>query len=390
MKVLLLSAYAARSHVHWQQALQSMLPDYQFSVLSLPPRHFSWRVRGNPLYWSRAEREVLEAEYDLLVVTSMVDVATLRGLVPALAALPLVVYFHENQFAYPQSHAKESQLEAQMVSVYAALAADAIWFNSAFNRDSFLDGCEALLGRLPDRVPPGIVDEFRRKSSVIPVPYDLVGSSTGEAGGGWPVKPGELEERYPTPGSPVVNSPLRLVWVGRLEYDKNPRGLLRVIEGLESQGIDFECAVVGQRFRKMPDAFVELESRFSHRLVHLGFIESHDEYLSVLGAADLVLSTAWHEFQGLAVLQAVACGAVPVLPARQAYAELFPAPYRYESIPDDDKAEAESAVARIVALAAERRAGRLRAPDVRAYSAAALSIRYREGFEAVLSMTARR
>ncbi len=88
MRVLLLSAYAAGSHVHWRERLTAMLPDWQLTVLELPPRHFNWRIRGNPLYWSMAERETLEAGYDLVLATSMVDLATLRGLVPALAPVP--------------------------------------------------------------------------------------------------------------------------------------------------------------------------------------------------------------------------------------------------------------------------------------------------------------
>ena len=170
MRILLLSAYAARSHVHWQESLLEMFPRWQWRVLSLPPRHFSWRIRGNPLYWSMAEREVLQGEYDLLLATSMVDLATLRGLVPALAALPTVLYFHENQFAYPPGRRRHGLLEAQMVSLYGALAADAVVFNSAYNRDTFLDGCAALLERLPDYTPAGCVALLRQKSRVLPVP----------------------------------------------------------------------------------------------------------------------------------------------------------------------------------------------------------------------------
>ena len=38
MRVLLLSAYAAQSHVHWQRSLQAMFPHWQWQVLNLPPR----------------------------------------------------------------------------------------------------------------------------------------------------------------------------------------------------------------------------------------------------------------------------------------------------------------------------------------------------------------
>ena len=134
MKALLLSAYAAASHQHWAQTLQHMCPQWSWMLLELPPRHFSWRVRGNPLYWSQAERPLLEQGHDLLVATSMVDLATLRGLVPALARTPSLLYFHENQFAYPAGRSRHAPLEAQMVSLYSALAADQLAFNSAWNR----------------------------------------------------------------------------------------------------------------------------------------------------------------------------------------------------------------------------------------------------------------
>ena len=92
MRVLLLSAYAAQSHRYWRQGLTRMFPDWQWTVLELPPRHFSWRVRGNPLHWSLAERERLTEPQDLLIATSMVDLATLRGLVPALSRIPSLLY----------------------------------------------------------------------------------------------------------------------------------------------------------------------------------------------------------------------------------------------------------------------------------------------------------
>ena len=82
------------------------------------------------------------------------------------------MYFHENQFEYPQDQQKHSLLEAQMTSIYSALAADRILFNSSYNRDSFLAGCSALLSKLPDRVPPGVALMLQERSTVLPVPFD--------------------------------------------------------------------------------------------------------------------------------------------------------------------------------------------------------------------------
>lgn len=338
-RALLLSAYAARSHSHWAQALQRMLPEWQWTVLELPPRHFSWRVRGNPLYWSETQRELLESGHELLVATSMVDLATLRGLVPALASLPSLLYFHENQFAYPRSPRQHSLVEAQMVSLYSALAADRLAFNSAWNRDSFLQGCDQLLRKLPDCVPSGVVDKLAARSRQLPVPIDPP-DSPGAAR--WPGRQGVYPAR-----------PLRLVWVGRLEYDKGLEGLLAVMEHLVATGLAVELAVVGQVFRDTPAALATLRQHHGPRIVHCGDIPQRADYLALLRGADIVLSTALHEFQGLAVLEAVARGCLPVVPDRLAYPEHYPARFRYPDLPGETDREAASAAALVSDIAAQ-------------------------------------
>ena len=88
MRILLLSAYDAHSHRRWRQGLVAAFPEWQWTVLTLPPRYFSWRVRGNSLSWAFSERETLEQPYDVLIATSMTDLSALKGLVPALASVP--------------------------------------------------------------------------------------------------------------------------------------------------------------------------------------------------------------------------------------------------------------------------------------------------------------
>ena len=140
MKILLLSAYDALSHRYWRKALVEQFPAFEWTVLTLPARYFRYRVRSNPLTWIAEQKEILHADYDLLIATSMVDVATLRGLLPSLAATPLWLYCHENQFAYPVGSEKNNpaahDLEAKIVFLYACLAAEHISFNSCWNRDS--------------------------------------------------------------------------------------------------------------------------------------------------------------------------------------------------------------------------------------------------------------
>lgn len=374
MKVLLLSAYAAQSHVYWQRQLVGLFPHWQWQELSLPPRYFSWRVRGNPLYWSQTERAVLEQGHDLLIATSMVDLATLRGLVPALARVPTLLYFHENQFDYPQQRGQPSLLEAQMVSLYSALAADALAFNSACNRDAFIAGVDTLLRNLPDRVPPGIPRQLADKANVLPVPVDIEAVTTIAAH--WPGAEGEWPGR-----------PLRLLWTGRFEHDKGGEGLWRILLELEQQDLGYELAVTGQQFRNSPAVFSRIATEFSHRLVQFGYLESVQDYRALLAGADIVLSTALHEYQGLAVLEAVAAGCLPVVPDRQAYPEIYAQQYRYPSSPDDPQTEALAAARLLVSMAARVGQGGSAAPDVSAYGTAQLQVRYRELLEGLAGLT---
>ncbi|MEH6609621.1 MAG: DUF3524 domain-containing protein [Halioglobus sp.] len=367
MRVLLLSAYHAQSHAHWVRMLEHMFPAWQWQVLTLPARHFSWRVRGNPLYWSVAERATLERDYDLLIATSMVDLATLKGLIPSLAALPTVYYFHENQFAYPVQEGGHSLLEAQMVSLYGAMAADSVVFNSRYNHQSFFDGLGALLNRLPDYVPPEILSALRAKSTILPVPIK-------------PERPqDEPSAGYSAPRE-AKQRPLRLLWIGRFEYDKGADGLLGTLRGLRESGISFELALIGQQFRNSPQAFDTIGDEFASELVQFGFVDGNENYQQWLSAADMVLSTAIHEFQGLAILEAVALGCVPVVPDRLAYAELYPDLFRYHSSPQEPAREIQAAVSLIEELAALMLVGEVIPPDVSVYAAEALQPRYESLF----------
>jgi glycosyltransferase involved in cell wall biosynthesis len=349
-RILLLSAYDAASHRYWHQLLRDELSDWDWQVLTLPARHFSWRIRGNPLYWAQACRELLEQPYDLVLATSMVDLSTLRGLVPALARIPTLLYFHENQFEYPPGRGRHGPLEAQMVSLYAALAADLLVFNSHYNLDTFMAGCESLLGRLPDAVPAGVVAGLQAKAQVLPVP--LLDQQTGP----------ELRP----------SGDLQLVWNHRWEYDKGPAELLSLAEELLAQGIIFKLHVVGQQFREQPREFQALRELLQSKgaLGEWGYVAQASDYHALLRACDVVLSTALHDFQGLAVLEACAAGCTPLVPDRLVYGEWFEAEFCYR-----DQQQAVRRIAQFANLKAT--GGQLPRVDVSAFSASCLIPRYR-------------
>ena len=312
MRILLLSAYDAPSHQRWREGLVGHCSDYHWEVLALPARYFSWRIRGNPLSWWGKHSAVLSQDFDVIVATSMVDLATLIALFPNLSHVPRLLYFHENQFAYPVSSAQHKSVEPAMVSIYAALAATRLCFNSEYNRQTFLQGVTGLLSKMPDHAPTHLAATLKRKSEVLAVPLERVCFGSREK---------NHERAYG-----------HIVWNHRWEYDKSPDRLLALIKKLP-EDLPLTFHIVGQSFRQKPIEFTEIRQLLMERnwLGYWGYMDDVHAYRALLQRAHMVLSTAIHDFQGLSVLEAVAAGACPVVPDRLAYQELFPSAYRYAS-----------------------------------------------------------
>ena len=343
-RILLLSAYDAVSHRRWREGLVAAFPEAAWTVLTLPPRHFRWRIRGNSLTWAFEQRATLEAGYDLVIATSMVDLAGLRGLVPALAVTPALAYFHENQFAYPESARAHPSHDHRMVNLYTALAADEVRFNSAFNRDTFRAGARGLMARMPDAVPGTLDAELGALGSVLPVPLDVA---------------------WFRPDTAPAEGPLTLVWPHRWEHDKAPERFVAALEQLVARGVDFRVHLLGQQFRGSPVDVAALAERLGERVGEVGPVAGDDAFRALLQASHVVVSTALHDFQGLAVQEAVAAGCRPVVPDRLAYRDFIPAEWRYPDDLDNPEAEATALADRLEALAAAHGRGELSpAPDL--------------------------
>lgn len=298
--IWLLSAYHADSHAAWAERLMRHFDQVEWRPFSLPGRHFRWRIRGNPLSWLDTFPDECP---DLILATSMVDLATLKGLHPRYSPVPTVYYFHENQFTYPRNERQHDSVDPQMVQLYGALAADRIAFNSAFNRNSFLQGVADLLQRLPDALPTKVEERLAKKSTLCPVPISPPSTTaTREAG--------------------------LILWSHRWEYDKNPDLFADAVLALAEQGRDFRLALLGPRPAKAPPALHRLRDLLPGHIAVDARVTA-DEYTHWLSRADIVVSTARHEFQGLAVLEAAAAGALPLVPDALCYPEQYPKTCRY-------------------------------------------------------------
>lgn len=99
---------------------------------------------------------------------------------------------------------------------------------------------------------------------------------------------------------------LRVLVVGRITKQKGLEDLRRVTELVQAPGRD------AIRFRHLGRALPgEGTTAGLERVETLGFVD-HDDVLGELARTDVLLSTSLHETFGLAVLEAMAYGAVPV------------------------------------------------------------------------------
>jgi glycosyltransferase involved in cell wall biosynthesis len=248
-------------------------------------------------------RERIEAgeRWDVLFCSDMLDLAAFCGLAPAeLRQIPSVAYFHENQLTYPVRHESERDYHFGYTNMTTALAATRVWFNSAFNRDSFLEALPAFLKRMPDFQPAEAPGRIRAKSSIHPQ--------------GVREMPPRGDRR---PG------PLRTLWAARWEHDKNPQLLFDALGQLKSRGIDFRLSVIGEQFREVPEVFAWAQEHFRDHIDRWGHQRTRADYEAALLEADVIVSTADHEFFGVSVVEAIAAGALPLLPRRLAYPEIL-------------------------------------------------------------------
>ena len=302
MNILALESYYGGSHKAFIDGL-SKVSKHNWTILTLPANKWKWRMRHSAITFAQQVSEALEKGqvWDMIFCSDMLNLAEFVALVPIeIASLPKVIYFHENQLTYPVRVEDERDYQFAMTNLTSALAADAVWFNSQFHRDSFLEALVKFLKSMPDYQLIREVERIRDKSSVYPPGIE-----------DFPQRPSRK------PG------PIRLLWAARWEHDKNPEDFFAALEILKNNNIRFEISVIGQSFRDQPEIFEKAKIRFIDNIIQWGYQESRDEYVNSLLDADVIVSTANHEFFGLSILEAIAAGVYPLVPNRLSYPEIL-------------------------------------------------------------------
>lgn len=304
MKILLIEPYFGGSHRAWAQGYAAH-SGHEVGLLTMPARFWKWRMQGGALTMA-TEARTLDLRPDLILASDMLNLPAFLGLTrDFLAGVPVALYCHENQLTYPCPPGEKRDLTYGMMNWLSMAAADGVFFNSRYHRADWFEALPRLLKHFPDHVHLPHVAAVKAKSRVLPVGCDL-----------------RRLNRAPELSGAISDSPL-VLWNQRWEYDKDPQTFFRALYALMDD-VNFRVALAGSNVRQMPEEFEAARERLGERVVHYGRATA-DEYVRLLRRADVVASTAIHEFFGVAVVEAVYSGCFPVLPRRLSYPELIPA-----------------------------------------------------------------
>ena len=330
MTIWLLNPYHTGSHRAWAEGYAAA-SRHHVRILGMAGYFWKWRMHGAALELAEQARARLAAgeRPDLLLATSMVNLPAFYALTRReLAGVPTLLYMHENQLVYPLPPGTKPDLTYGMIQHLSMLAADRVCFNSAYHLHAWFDELPRLLKHFPDYTHLETVETVRAKSSVLPVGCDL---GRLDRYGGAQADGGRCA------GSDAIDArrPPTILWNQRWEYDKDPATMLRALYALADEGLDFRVALAGENFRVQPVEFEAARGRLGDRLVHYGYAASQADYARLLWNANIVLSTAIHEFFGVSIVEAIYCGCLPVLPNRLCYPELLPAAWHDRCLYDD-------------------------------------------------------
>jgi glycosyltransferase involved in cell wall biosynthesis len=158
------------------------------------------------------------------------------------------------------------------------------------------------------------------------------------------------------------------VWNHRWEYDKGIGLLAEIVALVQKQGLPIRFHIVGQQFRDKPRGFSKIEVSLAQISEQsgiargaFGYVKDREDYQRLLKNAHVVLSTADHDFQGLAVQEACLAGCQALVPDALVYPEYIPKHQRFDVYEDIQKT-AIGAVEILAAKVKQRQSGELLPP----------------------------
>ena len=316
LRVLLCEPYFAGSHRSWAEGFAEHSA-HDVALVTHAGGFWKWRMQGAALTIA-AEIDSLVRSWgrpDVLLTSDMVHLPALLGLARTpLDGVPVVLYMHENQLTYPLPEGAAPDYTYAITNWLSMAAADRVVFNSEYHRTEVFAPRPKLLKRFPDYRHLDQIERVRDASCVLPVGVEL--------------------DRFAPNGRQREGPPV-LLWNHRWEYDKDPEACFAALAEVAARDIPFRVIVAGETFRTVPEVFTQGCRELGERVIHFG-MASEEEYPRLVAQADIAVSTSKHEFFGVSVVEAIAGGALPLLPDRLSYPELVPTPepFLYETRED--------------------------------------------------------
>lgn len=302
----LVESFYGGSHKKWIDQLVRNI-DLNFEVFSLKDRHWKWRNQGSALQLSQDVNDFFKKSNQLpegIIVTSIIDLNLFKNLLDKkLRDIPFILYFHENQFAYPFQTNSETDMHYPFLNFTSALAADRCLFNSRYNKKTFLDGARSLLKRMPDYNQVSRVDEIESKASVLPLGLELNTQKIQKDFSG-------------------LSHEIRILWNHRWEHDKNPDSFFYAMKELIKDGLNLKICLAGERNKKIPESFNSFIKEYPNN-VKSSHLLSKDEYFEALRWAHFCPNTSTQDFFGISLIEAMSYGVIPIVPDRMAFPEHF-------------------------------------------------------------------
>ena len=322
VRVLYIETYPAGSHGRILDLLTSC-SRHSIAEVRLDRAHWKWlAIAAHHEVVDRISANEHHPPPDVIVLSGPLNVAALVSLMPpAYRHVPRVVYMHESQWTYPSLDADPRPYVVQHLD--ALRASDEVWFNSRFHLETFWSTAtstavdhrvQALAKRLRPLLEP------RCRVVYPPVKLDT-----------------RVQNQKPS------GDAQRLLWNARWELDKRPEVFVALLDRLAKRGIEPQVLILGTGGRDTDEIRAALDSHADRALIP-GHLSGRADYERLLASADVVVSTAAHEFFGVAMLEAALAGATPVLPRELAYPETLPSAYFYQPCDVDDLARVTGAL----------------------------------------------
>jgi len=299
MNIIFVESFYGGSHKSFLDGLIKY-SHHDITPITLPSRFWKWRLRSAALYIAEVYGEALR-RCDLIIATDLINLSDLKAL--GRFTCPAILFLHENQLTYPTPEGEKPELNFGFVNLVSALAADRCLFNSQYHLQEFDYALKQFINDIPEFVPEAAHQKIMAQSQVIHMGIDFA----------------EFRRR------PVLDNPQPIIlWNHRWEFDKQPEVFFKQLYKLDAEGLDFELIILGENFQMHPREFIEAREKLGPRIRQYGYVESIYDYARFLAMSDIVVSTAIQENFGFAVIEAMYCHTLPLLPNRLSYPEFLP------------------------------------------------------------------